>query len=99
VDGEFFNAEELDTLTAPIHHAVERSFFTLQLSDDRNLERVQGDPLRGGSKNPSFLAWLHAQFVQALPFLQEQSIVITTDALTLDQVVARMRAAMECPSG
>jgi hypothetical protein len=98
VDGEFFTAEELGTLTAHIHRAVERSFFTLQLSYERNLERVQGDPLRGGSKNPAFLAWLHTQFVQALSFLQEQSVVITTDALTLDQVVARIMAAMECQS-
>ena len=30
-----------------------------------------------------------------LPFLQEQSIVITTDALTQDQVVARLIAALK----
>jgi hypothetical protein len=99
VDGEFFNAEELGTLTAPIQSAVELSFFTLQLAYESNLVRVQGDPLRGGSKNPSFLAWLHTQFVQALPFLQEQSVVITTDALSRDQVVERIIAAMECPPG
>ena len=63
--------------------------------NQRNLERAQADPLRGGSKNPSFLKWLHTQFVQALPFLQEQSVVIATDALTRDQVVARLLAAME----
>src|SRR5690349_7193281 len=84
VDGEFFNAEELGTLTIPIQNAVKLSFFTLQLSYERNLERAQGDPLRGGSKDPSFLKWLHMQFVQALPFLQEQSVVIATDARTLD---------------
>ena len=70
------------------------SFFTLLLAYESNLARVQGDPLRGGSKDPTFLAWLHMQFVQALPFLQEQSVVITTDALTLDQVVAQIVAAM-----
>src|SRR4051812_35122689 len=90
VDGEFFSEEELGTLTAAIQSAVERSFFTLQLSYERNLQRVQGDPLRGGSKNPSFLKWLHTQFVQALPFLQEHSVVITTDALSVEQVVARL---------
>jgi hypothetical protein len=95
VEGEFFTAEEFGTLTAPIQCAVERSFFTLQLSYERNLERAQADPLRGGSKNPSFLKWLHTQFVQALPFLQQQSVVITTDVLTVDQVVTRLIAAME----
>lgn len=34
--------------------------------------------------------WLHTQFAQALPFLQEKSVVITTDALTQNQVVARL---------
>ena len=95
VEGEFFTTEELGALTAPIQSAVEFSFFTLQLAYERNLERVQGDPLRGASKNPSFLKRLHTQFVQALPFLQEQSVVITTDALRLDQVVARLIAEMK----
>src|SRR3954469_13603578 len=94
VEGEFFTAEELGTLTVPLQSAVEYAFFTLQLSYEHNLERAQADPLRGGSKDPSFLTWLHTQFVQALPFLQERSVVITIDALTLDQVVARLLAAM-----
>jgi shikimate kinase len=95
VEGEFFNAEELRTLTAPIQSTVEHYFFTLRLSYEYALERIQGDPLRGASKNPSFLKSLHAHFAQALPFLQEKSVVITTDALTQDQVVARLIVAME----
>jgi hypothetical protein len=95
VEGKFFTAEELGSLTAPIQSAVACSFFTLQLTYERSLERVQGDPLRGESKNPSFLKWLHTQFVQALPFLREHSVVITTDALTVEQVVAQLIATME----
>lgn len=94
VDGEFFNADELDALLTSIQHPVDYAFFTLQITYETALARVQGDPLRGASKNPTFLQWLHTQFVQALPFLQEKSVVITTDTLPMDEVVARLVAAL-----
>ncbi|MFN8487982.1 MAG: hypothetical protein U0350_10340 [Caldilineaceae bacterium] len=95
VDGEFFNAEELNALLAPIQGSIGHAFFTLRLTYESALTRVQGDPSRGDSKNPAFLKWLHTQFTQALPFLEEKSSVITTDALTLEQVVARLIATLE----
>lgn len=94
VEGEFFDSEELGTLTAPIHANVVRCFFTLRLSYERALERVQGDPSRGASKDPSFLKSLHTYFAQALPFLEAASIVIDTDKLSQDEVVARLTAAL-----
>jgi hypothetical protein len=90
VDGEFFNAEEFRALTAHIPATVARRFFTLQLSYAQALERVQGDPSRSASKEPVFLRQLHAHFTQALPFLEAQSIVIDTDGLCLDAVIARL---------
>jgi shikimate kinase len=94
VEGEFFTSEELGTLTAPIQANVVRCFFTLWLSYERALERVQGDPSRGASKDPSFLKWLHAYFAQALPFLEAESLVIDTDELAQDEVVARLTTVM-----
>jgi hypothetical protein len=94
VEGEFFNAEELGTLTAPLRANVVRRFFTLRLSYERALERVQGDPSRGASKDPLFLKELHAMFIRALPFLAAESVVIDTDELALDEVVARLVAAL-----
>jgi predicted kinase len=90
VEGEFFNPEELATLVAPIQANVVLCFFTLQLSYERALERVGGDPSRGASKDPAFLKLLHMHFAQALPFLEAHSIVIDTDDLRQDQVVARL---------
>ncbi|HEU5102206.1 MAG TPA: zeta toxin family protein [Roseiflexaceae bacterium] len=90
VEGEFFNAEELGTLKSPTHAGVALCFFTLRLSYERALERVQGDPSRGASKDPSFLKGLHTHFAQALPFLEAESVVIDTDDLTQDEVVARL---------
>jgi shikimate kinase len=95
VEGEFFTAEELATLTAPIQRTVEHHFFTLRLSYEYALERGQGDPSRSASKDPSFLMSLHRSFAQAVPFLEEKSVVISTDALTLEQVVARLIGAIE----
>lgn len=94
VEGEFFTEEELRTLTAAIHPNVVCRFFTLRLSYERALERVQADPSRGASKDPSFLKWLHANFAQALPFLEAQSIVIDTNEPAQDEVVARLMAVM-----
>jgi thymidylate kinase len=92
IEGEFFNPAELATLMAPIQANVVQCFFTLRLSYERALERIQGDPSRGASKDPSFLKSLHAYFAQALPFLEAHSHVIDTDNLAQDQVVARLTA-------
>jgi len=95
VEGEFFTAHELNALLAPIPSDIKRRFFTLRLSYDQALARVQGDPLRGASKDPVFLRSLHASFAQALPFLEQASVVIDTNTLTQDEVVARLVAALD----
>lgn len=95
VEGEFFSADELDALLTPIPADVIRYVFTLRVSYARVLAHVQGDPSRGASRDPAFLHWLHTSFVQALPFLEHASTVLDTDALTLEQIVARIVAALD----
>jgi shikimate kinase len=95
VEGEFFNPEELNTLLAPIQPNTRQRFFTLQLSYEHALVRVQGDPSRGASKDPVFLRSMHAAFAQALPFLEQASTVIDTNDMIQDEVVARLVAAIE----
>src|SRR5262249_39666237 len=82
--------DQMYCLTRPIDAKIVRYFFTLRLSYEHTLERVQGDPSRGASKDPSFLKSLHAYFAQALPFLEAESVVIDTDELAQDEVVARL---------
>lgn len=94
IDGEFFDADELNTLLTPIHPQVSHCFFTLRVSYDQALVRVQGDPSRGGSKDPAILKSLHGMFARALPFLEETSLVIDTNALTQGDVVERLLAAL-----
>jgi hypothetical protein len=95
VDGEFFTEKELNTLLAPIPSTIKYHFFTLRLSYNYALERVQGDPSRGVSKDPTILRSLHDAFAQALSFLEEVSVVIDTDELTQDEVVGRIMAAIQ----
>lgn len=98
IDGEFFNAHELATLTTAIDPQVRRYFFTLQISYATALAHVQGDPSRGASRDPVFLNWLHTNFMQALPFLEAASVVISSDQLSQDAVVARIVAALGDPA-
>jgi hypothetical protein len=84
--------QELGVVTAAVEANVVRCFFTLKLSYERALQRVQGDRSRGASKDPAFLKWLHENFAQALPFLEAESVVVDTDELTQDHVVARLAA-------
>jgi hypothetical protein len=95
VEGEFFSPGELGALAEVGPASIERLFFTLRLTYETALTRVQGDPLRGASKDPAFLKQLHAHFTQALPFLAAESLVIDTDHHTLDEVAARLAAIIE----
>lgn len=97
VDGEFFTHEELDAVTAPMDATIECWFFTLRLSYQRALTRVQGDPLRGASKDAVFLQSLHAHFAQALTFLQAKSMVVDIEHLAPDEVVGRLLVVLGEP--
>jgi len=94
VEGEFFTAEELGAVTVPIQANIAHWFFTLRLSYEHARTRVQGDAARGASKDAVFLKSLHADFTQALPFLRAESVVIDTDELAQDEVVARLVAVL-----
>jgi len=76
--------------TKHIRRSVTRRIFTLKVSYQQALLRVQGDPTRGLSKNPAFLQSMLVKFERALPFLARVSTVIDADALTLDDVVRRV---------
>jgi shikimate kinase len=94
VEGEFFTRQELDTLLAPIHSDVRHLCVTLRLSYELALTRVQGDPSRGMSKDPTVLRSMHTYFAQVLPFLGRASTVIDTDPLSQDEVVSRLVQAV-----
>jgi len=95
VEGEFFTADELRSVVHDIPAHIPWRFFTLRLSYAQALARVQADPSRGASKDPAFLRQLHAQFAHAAPFLEAASVIVDTDGLSQDTVVARLLALID----
>ena len=95
VEGEFFTADELADVLHDIPEHIPRRFFTLRLSYEQALERVQTDPSRGASKDPVFLKQLHAQFAHAAPFLEAASVIVDTNDCSQDEVVARLLALID----
>jgi shikimate kinase len=79
VEGEFFTQAELSALRDPLTAPVEHRFVTLVVSLAEALRRVAGDPSRGLSRHPQFLARLHAQFTAALPFLRVASLLVDAE--------------------
>jgi chloramphenicol 3-O-phosphotransferase len=96
VEGEFFSQDELDALCAYLTTPVECHFVTLAVSLEQALHRVAGDPSRGLSRDPDFLAWLHAQFVQALPFLRASSLVVDADQRAPSELAEAISQAIQC---
>jgi thymidylate kinase len=94
LDGEFFNQTELDEVMGGIAPEIRGWFFSLKVSYERALQRAQGDATRGASRDPGFLEpWWHTTYEPALPFLETASVVIDTELLTLEEVVAKLVTA------
>jgi hypothetical protein len=94
VEGEFFNQGELDALRRHLVTPVEHTFVTLLVSYDEALCRVSGDLSRGASRDPQFLRRLHAQFVEALPFLRASSLLVEAGQRTPREIADLMKSAI-----
>lgn len=58
----------------------------LSVTYETALERAQGDPERGVSKDPSFLRWTHNQFAQRTGTLPPFQIAIDTDGESIENM-------------
>jgi shikimate kinase len=94
VEGEFFTQGELDALRNHLLTPVQHRFVTLEASYEQALRRVSGDASRGMSRDPQFLKRLHAQFLEALPFLRACSLVVDTDQQTAAELAKTIRDAV-----
>ena len=94
LDGEFFTPGGLP-LTAEMRRDWIVRTFTVTVSYDTALRRVQSDPTRGASKNATTLRWLHDNFAEAQPHLQEIGECVSAEQETPLQVAARIAASME----
>ena len=73
---------------------IEHRFVTLMVSYNEVLKRVSGDLSRGMSRDPQFLKRLHQQFVAALGFLRDSSMVVEADHRTPSELAESIRGAM-----
>lgn len=94
IDGEFWTDEARADLVAPLPPGIDAAWFTLSVSFEVALRRAQGDPTRGLSKDRGFLRGHLEQFARALPALRAVGEVIETDAVPVEEVVARVVALL-----
>jgi shikimate kinase len=87
VEGGPFTAEECDDLRRHLGSQIADRLVTLKVSFDETLRRVQADPAedRVMSRHPRVLEFLHAQYRDALPFLEANGFVVDADSLTADE--------------
>jgi len=90
IEGEFFTPDECRQLLDSLVSKVDQGYFTLMVSYEEALRRVQGDSSRGASRDPKFLKWLHDNFAKALPYLESASVVLRADDRTPEELAALM---------
>jgi hypothetical protein len=90
IEGEFFTPDECRQLLDSLVSEADEAYFTLLVSYEVVLGRVQGDPARGASRDPEFLKWLHDNFLRALPYLESASVVLRADDPTPEELAALM---------
>jgi shikimate kinase len=94
VEGGFLSALEHSELRGHITSTVDEFYFTLLTSATTALQRAQNDPNpdRVVSRLPDVQASLYAEFVEALPFLREASVMIEADLQSPETLAEKMIA-------
>lgn len=88
VEGGFFTEDECDELRS---HMTSRPVFrlaALNISFEEALRRAQGDPDPGRvvTRDPNTLRALHAEFTDALPFLEDRGLAVDADGSFPDEL-------------
>lgn len=98
VEGDFWTAAERGVFRRHLMTPATPCFVTLRVSFGEALRRVRGDPSRGLSRDPAFLARNHADFAAQLEPLRETDLVLdTTDATPLQLATAIAAACTGAP--
>lgn len=88
VEGSFHNEQECGDVRAHLRCNAQTKVVALNVSYPETARRVEADPAtdRIVSRDPHVLRYLHAQFVNALPFLETAGLVVHSDSLTPAQI-------------
>ena len=92
VEGGFYTAGERDDVARALASNPRVIAVTLMVSYEDALRRAQSDPSpdRVASKNPATLRWLHAQFTDALPFLEANTRVLDAGDASIDELATQI---------
>jgi predicted kinase len=85
MDGEFITAAERASYLEKVRAPVTVQFVTLRVRYDEALQRAQGDPARGVSRDPAFLETHYATVQAALDATPGTDLVIHTDEVSVPE--------------
>jgi chloramphenicol 3-O-phosphotransferase len=90
VEGSFSDAPKRAALLDCLTTAVQPQVVTLRVSFAEALRRAQGDPTRGLSRDPTFLAGAHADFAARRHPAGTAEIVADTEQTTPERLAAEL---------
>jgi hypothetical protein len=83
IDGEFIAASERGSYLEKVRSPVITRFVTLRVRYDEALRRAHGDPTRGVSRDPAFLATHYAAVQAGLDATPDTDLVIDTEEVSV----------------
>ena len=83
IDGEFITGAERASYLEKVRTPVTARFVTLRVGYDEAVRRAQGDPTRGVSRDPAFLARHYATVEPGLDATPDTDLVIHTDQVSV----------------
>jgi len=92
IEGPFFTPEERRAYLDHLRAKVEPVFVTLHVSFEEALRRAQGDPSRGISRDPRWLAERFAASEALLPPLAATDLLVDTEGQTSAEIAERIAA-------
>jgi molybdopterin-guanine dinucleotide biosynthesis protein len=90
VEGSFSDAPKRAALLEGLTTEVKPRIVTLRVSFAEALRRAQGDPTRGLSRDPTFLAGAHADFAARLDPAGTTDLVVDTEQTTPERLAAEL---------
>ncbi len=98
VEGAFWGQGERATFVGGITCNVRPQFVTLLVSYDEAVRRVQDDPTRSTSRDPSFLKREHAQFHAILEPLKSTDLILDSTDQTPQEIATAIAKGVAAPT-
>lgn len=90
LEGEFFSPEHFAPVQGDLPNLPRPTVFALHVTYAEALRRVGLDASRGASKDPVLLRQFHDAFLEALPFLKQETEIVDAESKTALQVAEQI---------